>query len=306
MLRQGIVAHAALRAPHTTGRGTNIVTLVAIVKFAKFLETPIGVCITHTGKLNILSTILKMVNIKLDPPIVYRGNSTHPAWLFTVYFQRRMKRKEVYSCVAGSTPLRMYIDCVGQGHKYPNFEPGDFDLFVGRTNAVAAFPDVFNNVAQFMQDNPLLRIKGFEAVPAPQGTYAGLVKICFIVNFKLAYKQGVRWTNMQLVIMEKPVTITGNERWALHVMQGFDISICRVAITDACDTAKFTFLHRNDSYAVIAGSFTAKLCDKRTQTTFVRITKYLARGFTLERIIFGTAGALAMDGANWQMEFPVE
>jgi hypothetical protein len=74
-------------------------------------------------------------------------------------------------------------DSVGQGYKHPNFEP-----VVGRTNAVAAFlPDVFNNVAQFMQDkNPLMRIKGFEALPAPQGTYTGVVKIRFLVNFKLA------------------------------------------------------------------------------------------------------------------------
>jgi hypothetical protein len=111
-----------------------------------------------------------------------------------------------------------------------------------------------------MQDkNPLMHIKGFGAEPAPQGTYTGVVKIRFLVNFKLAYKSGARWTNMQLIIMEKPVAIMSNERWALQVMGGFDISMCRVAITDALDTATFTFLHRSaDSYAVIAGSFTAK------------------------------------------------
>lgn len=236
-----------------------------------------------------------MVNIELSHPSCVLVMAALPEWRFFNRLQKELIGKGAHAIVSGSVPLRLYIDCVGQSAKYPLFVPNDTDIFIGCTNAGLSLAMLFNIVAEFGSSNPDLKINGFEAVPAPYGDYRGLVPICFLLNFRLARRGTNDWSTIQLIVMEKPSDIRTNEQWGLNVVEHFDITICRVAICNATQLTRFTFLHRSDSYAICEGVFDVAFTASQVPATFARMAKYIARGFRLKGLEFATLGTLRFE-----------
>jgi hypothetical protein len=197
-----------------------------------------------------------------------------------------------YVVIAGSYALRNYQSMVLQ--KVGSFKPNDVDFFVcGATTDSLAYM-----VRQFLCDHRNLRLISLEKLRYAVSTRKGRKyphRIIGIVNVKIRNLDDSERGSMkfQIINMEKPDLVSTTESFARHVMRGFDISVCRVAVTVSSEPDLFTLLTETDAEDIKLGRFTYEMKGLvNAETVFYRIEKYAGRGFELYRIIFPWFGAI--------------
>jgi hypothetical protein len=229
-----------------------------------------------------------------------------PEWRFATSLQEALA-PGVRVIVAGSASLRAYLDLLDPHLLHPLLIPNDFDIFVGSNRAGTTITTVYTAIFSFFVVNPDLSHEGLACRATPP--YESFGPMRFLIDFCLhdPSDPGREPTKIQIIIMDardERRVLSGQARWAMSVIQRFDISVCRVSNADPRHPGNFTFVRRQDSYDIVAGEFEFTFRQNcPLPICYKRLTKYLQRGFRLKKMNFESLGALVQgNNGEWSSQ----
>jgi len=198
------------------------------------------------------------------------------------YIEKWLKRHSSgrYAAIAGSYALHALMCSSGQS-EYTNqhgFVPNDIDIYVN-----APMMMIFMMVANFASRHSEYALANFQFTDSYD--FNASTAIHGILEFYLVGFD--KSTKVQLICWNPSLTFSCAYELAHAVILGFDISVCRVALTSSKQLSKFYFCNQEDAVDVYLHRFKIQMKPRETTTTvFHRILKYTDRGFHLYQFIF--------------------
>ena len=223
-----------------------------------------------------------------------------PKWLFARAMQESMVGHS-QAIVAGSACLHAYLQLL-TGSASVGFVPDDFDIFVGTTKPETTITTIYDTINNFFLEHSTSWFCRRLTTRAANPTYSrhptSGQEIVFWVDFFL-YGVGVEEVKIQVIVIKVAYAARGflqrPSRFAIQVISGFDVSVCRVACPSPRHPGRFQFFRRKDSFDAVGNEFEFHF-RKGTgpEVAFARLQKYMGRGFNLTKIHFEGGGRLSL------------
>jgi hypothetical protein len=200
---------------------------------------------------------------------------------FVSYIQKWLRRRTVgrHAIIAGSYALHAFMGASGES-EYTNmhcFVPNDIDIYVN-----AQMEMIIGMITSFILMHDGSAVRNFEI---KEGYSNNSARIDAIVDFRLLSAD--QCIKVQLISWNQESTFYSAYDLAHAVLKGFDISICRVAMTSSKKLSQYYFYDSEDAHDISLHRFKLTMKPRdNTGVVFNRILKYTSRGFCLYQLLF--------------------
>jgi hypothetical protein len=204
-----------------------------------------------------------------------------PELKFFAHIQKWLRKQTIgrHAIIAGSYALHAFMCSSGQS-EYTNqhcFVPNDIDIYVN-----VQMPTLIMLITGFIVMHTEYALLNFEI---KKGYSNNSVRIDAIVDFRLLSAD--QCIKVQVIAWNQDATFYSAYDLGHAVISAFDISVCRVAITNSKDFNKYYFCDYDDAHDIYLHRFKLKMKPRdNTRIVFNRILKYTSRGFCLYQLLF--------------------
>ena len=204
-----------------------------------------------------------------------------PELIFFSYLQNWLNQRTVgrHAIIAGSYALHSFMCSSGQS-EYTNrhgFVPNDIDIYLN-----VQMPMLIMVVTSFIVMHSEYALQNFEI---KKGYSNNSVRIDAIINFRLLSAD--QCIKVQLISWNQDATFYSVYDLAHAVISAFDISVCKVAITNGKQLSRYYFCDVGDAQDIYLHRFKLRMKPRdNTGVVFNRILKYTDRGFSLYQLLF--------------------